>query len=179
MLDLFSITLFGLSMPSAAKETRNENGGEAEKTMWQAVSALQKVFPQEARMYTYLDKTSDEYVTKKNLIKDNFPIQKHQCDAFLQHSDALWQEAERQKPYISKKLYKLIMAYDMFLNNTMTVAQYGGFISGLIFPWENKYIPHDTLNRKQKRQYKQCSSGEECIHILKEAICEEIAKASS
>ena len=179
MLNLFSITIFGLSIPPSTKETKSENGREAAKAMWQAILDLEKVLPHEASIFTYQDKNRDDYEINKNLIRETFPIQKHQGDAFLQQSVMFWQQAERQKPYLSKKLHKLIMDYEMFLSKTLTVAQHGGVISDLSFPWEQKHVPRSLSNRKQKRQYRRSSNGEECLGILKEAISDEVAKACS
>ena len=179
MLDLFPITIFGLPIPPSSKKMRSEDGREAAKAMWQATLDLEKELPHEARIFTYQDKNRDEYGINKNLIRENFPIQKHQNDAFLQQSMMFWDETNRQKPYLSKKLYQLLMDYNNFLDNALTVAQHGGFMSDLNFPWEQKHVPRGLSNRKQKRQYRRCSNGEECLHILKEAISEEVAKACS
>ena len=179
MLSLFSITIFGLSIPPSTKETKSENGREAAKTMWQATLDLEKALPHEARIFTYQDKNGDRYEINKKLIRENFPIQKHQSDAFHQQSTSFWQEADRQKPYLSKKLHQLIMDYERSLSNTLTVARHGGFMSDLSFPWEQKHVPSSLSNRKLKKQYRTCSNGEECLRILKEAICEEAAKACS
>ena len=179
MLNLFSITVFGFSISPSTKEAKSENGREAAKAMWQAILDLEKVFPHEARIFTYRDKNRDEYETEKNLIRENFPIQKHQGDAFVQQSVIFWEETDRQKPYLSKKLHRLLMDYENFLSNTLTVAQYGGFMTDLSFPWEQKHVPRGLPKRKQKRQYRRCSNGEECLNVLEEAISEEVAKACS
>ena len=179
MLDLFPITIFGFSIPPFTKETKSKNGHEAAKAMWQAILDLEKALPHEARILTYQDKNRDDYEINKNLIRENFPIQKHQSDTFLQRSTIFWQEADRQKPYLSKKLHELLMNYETFLSITLTVAQHGGFMTDLKFPWEQEHAPRGLSNRKQKKQYRRCSNGEECLHILKEAISEEVAKACS
>ena len=179
MLSLFSITIFGLSIPPSNRRMKSESGREAAKAMWQATLELEKTFPHEARIFTFQDKNGDDYDTNKNLIRENFPIQRQQSNAFLMQSTIFWQEAEHQKPYLPKKLYKLLMDYESFLHNTLTVAKHGGVMSDLSFPWEHKHVPRGLSNRKQKGQYRRSSNGEECLLILKEAISEEVAKACS
>ena len=179
MLDLFPITIFGFPIPAFKKKTKSEDGREAAKTMWQATLDLEKVLPHKARMFTYQDGNGDQYEINKKLIRENFPIENHQSDVFRQQSTIFWQEADRQKPYLSKKLHELLMNYETFLSITLTVAQHGGFMADLKFPWEQEHAPRGLSNRKQKKQYRRCSNGEECLHILKEAISEEVAKACS
>ena len=179
MFNLFSNTIFGLSILRSTKETKSEDGREAAKAMWQATLEFEKALPLEARIFTYQDKNKDEYETNKNLIRENFPIERHESDAFHQQSVVFWQEAERQKPHLSKKLYTLLMDYELFLSGTLTVAKHGDFMSDLKFPWEKEHAPRSLSSRKQKRQYRRCVNGEDCLHILKEAISEEVAKACS
>ena len=145
--------------------------------MWQVTLDIERALPLEARLFTYQDKNNDDYEKNKKLIRENFPIKRTQSDDFHQQSAIFWQEAERQKPYLPKKLHKLLMDYEAFLGDTLTVAKHGGFMSDLSFPWEKKHVPRSLSSHKQKRQYKRSSNGEECLRILKEAISEEVAKA--
>ena len=176
MLSLFSITIFGLSIPPASREGRHKNGREAAEGIWQAILDLDQALPHGARMFTFQDKNGKEYESNKKRIREYSPIPKPQEEAFRQQATIFWKEAERQKPYLSTKLNKLIMDYERFLNDTLMVAQHGDFMSDLSFPWEKKGTPPGLSNFKQKRKYRRCSSGQECLIILNDAISDEVSK---
>ena len=145
---------------------------EAAKTMWEEALALRHALPIRATIHLDVPK-GDQRAHDMAHIAGAPPtaLAREQDNAFMAQWSKFYGEVEEHKPYLPRKLYRLLVDYEDFLSCTVTAAKFHRVLDDIPFPWEQPRERSYALSYLERRQHRKKTTGRGCLMMLEDAVC--------